>query len=118
MDLKERITAWVDAHQAEYFDDLSKLIAVDSAKGEALEGKPFGQGCADVLALGQDILKSHGFDSENDDNYVITADLNDKETRLHILGHLDVVGEGSGWSTDPYTIWTSCPPATAGAMTR
>ena len=41
MDLKERITAWVDAHQAEYFDDLSKLIAVDSAKGEALEGKPF-----------------------------------------------------------------------------
>jgi predicted ATP-grasp superfamily ATP-dependent carboligase len=80
MDLKERITAWVDAHQAEYFDDLSKLIAVDSAKGEALEGKPFGQGCADVLALGQDILKSHGFDSENDDNYVITADLNDKET--------------------------------------
>ena len=32
MDLKERITAWVDAHQAEYFDDLSKLIAVDSAK--------------------------------------------------------------------------------------
>lgn len=104
MDLKERITAWVDAHQAEYFDDLSKLIAVDSAKGEALEGKPFGQGCADVLALGQDILKSHGFDSENDDNYVITADLNDKETELGILAHLDIVPTGDGWSYDPLTM--------------
>ena len=104
MDLKERITAWVDAHQAEYFDDLSKLIAVDSAKDEALEGKPFGQGCADVLALGQDILKSHGFDSENDDNYVITADLNDKETELGILAHLDIVPTGDGWSYDPLTM--------------
>ena len=104
MDLKERITAWVDAHQAEYFDDLSKLIAVDSAKGEALEGKPFGQGCADVLALGQDILKSHGFDSESDNNYVITAALSDKETELGILAHLDIVPTGDGWSYDPLTM--------------
>ncbi len=100
MDLKERITAWVDAHQAEYFDDLSKLIAVDSAKGEALRASPSVR-AAPTLALGQDILKSHGFDSENDDNYVITADLNDKETELGF-----------------WRIWTSCPPATAGAMTR
>ena len=33
-----------------------------------------------------------GLSAQNHENYVGTADLNEKETRLHILGHLDVVG--------------------------
>ena len=32
-----------------------------------------------------------------------TVDLNDQDTALHILCHLDVVGEGTGWTvTAPY----------------
>ena len=43
------------------------------------------------------------FATHNYENYVGTADLNDQETALHILCHLDVLGEGTGWSvTAPY----------------
>ena len=39
----------------------------------------------------------------NYDNYVGTADLNDKEKQLDILAHLDVVPAGEGWQeTGPF----------------
>ena len=101
MEIKQSIISWAQAHEQEFFDDLSRLVAIDSARGEALPGKPYGQGCADVLACAQEILEERGFDSENHDNYVITADLNDQETELGILAHLDIVPTGDGWSFPP-----------------
>ncbi len=96
-----------------YFDDpktretlisaISRLVAVKSVKGEAEPGKPYGPGPAAALAEGLALAGEWGFHTENHENHVGSADLNDHETRLHILGHLDVVGEGTGWSTDPYT---------------
>ena len=96
-----------------YFDDpkaretliaaISRLVAVKSVRGEAQPGMPYGPGPAAALAEGLKLAGEWGFHTENHENQVGTADLNDKETRLHILGHLDVVGEGKGWSTDPYT---------------
>ena len=66
-------------------------------------GKPFGPGPAAALAEGLKLAEELGFATRNYDNYVGTADLNDKETALHILCHLDVVGEGTGWTvTEPY----------------
>ena len=56
-----------------------------------------------ALAEGLKLAEELGFATRNYDNYVGTADLNDKETALHILCHLDVVGEGTGWTvTEPY----------------
>ena len=64
---------------------------------------PFGPGPAAALAEGLKLAEELGFATRNYDNYVGTADLNDKETALHILCHLDVVGEGTGWTvTEPY----------------
>ena len=66
---------------------------------------PFGRGLADALALALGMVKELGLASRNFDNYVGTADLNDRETRLGILAHLDVVGEGAGWSSPPYAAY-------------
>lgn len=101
MDIKQSIIAWAEAHEREYLADLKELIAIDSAKGEALPGMPYGKGCADVLAKAQEILGKHGFDTINHDNYVITADLNDAETELGVLAHLDIVPTGDGWKLPP-----------------
>lgn len=96
-----------------YFDDpslrddliaaTSRLVSIQSVKGPAQPGKPFGPGPAEALAECLALAEEWGFTTGNCDNYVGTADLNGKETRLHILGHLDVVDEGYGWSTAPYT---------------
>ncbi len=101
MNIKQSIIDWTKAHEREYLADLKELIAIDSARADALPGMPYGKNCADVLAKGQEILSKYGFDSLNDDNYVITADLNDKETELGILAHLDIVPTGDGWKKPP-----------------
>lgn len=68
MEIKDRIISWAQAHQEEFFEDLKLLVSVDSSKGEATEGKPFGQGCAQALKVAQDILSKAGFASENHEN--------------------------------------------------
>lgn len=102
---QEKIEAyWSDpARERELVAAISRLVAVKSVKGEAEPGKPFGAGPAAALDEALKLCAELGFTTTDYDHYVGLADLNDKETRLHILGHLDVVGEGSGWSTDPYT---------------
>jgi succinyl-diaminopimelate desuccinylase len=102
MDIKERISKWVDEREADIIADISRLVAVKSIRGEASEGKPFGEGPAEALNLALDICREHGFKVINHDNYVMTADMNDKETVLDILAHLDVVGVGEGWDSDPF----------------
>ena len=102
---QEKIEAyWNDpARERELVAAISRLVAVKSVKGEAEPGKPFGPGPAAALDEALKLCAELGFTTTDYDHYVGLADLNDQETRLHILGHLDVVGEGSGWSTDPYT---------------
>ena len=80
-----------------------RLVEVKSVRGEPAPGAPFGPGPRACLDEAVALCRELGFESRNYDNYVGLADLNDAPTQLHILGHLDVVGEGKGWDTDPYT---------------
>jgi succinyl-diaminopimelate desuccinylase len=82
---------------------VTRLVAVESVRGEPAPGQPFGPGPAAALAAGLSLAKEWGLTATNYENYVGAVDLNDRETRLHILCHLDVVGAGEGWDTDPYT---------------
>jgi len=105
MDIREQIDA--------YFNDcdvregliaaVSRLVRVKSVKGDPAPDAPFGPGPRAALDEALALCAGLGFQTRNYDNYVGLCDLNDKPTQLHILGHLDVVGEGKGWDTDPYT---------------
>ena len=99
------ISAWFDAPQRreELLSALTRLVAVKSVKGEPAEGAPYGPGPRAALDEGLRLCAELGFTVRDYDHRVGLADLNDKPTGLHILGHLDVVGEGTGWDTDPYT---------------
>jgi len=105
MEFQDKITAyWADpARERELVALISRLVGVKSVKGLATEEAPFGAGPRAALDEAVKLCRELGFSAADYDHYVGTCDLNDKETALHILGHLDVVGEGSGWDTDPYT---------------
>ena len=90
------------AKQRELVAAVCRLVSVRSVKGEAQPGMPFGEGPARALDEALKLCDELGFATENHDGYVGTAELNDKDTILHILAHMDVVGEGKGWDTDPY----------------
>lgn len=102
---KERIDQYFadPAVRARLIDAVSRLVAVKSVKGPAEPGAPFGPGPKAALEEALKLCNELGFATQNYDGYVGLADLNDGPTQLHILAHLDVVGEGKGWDTDPYT---------------
>ena len=102
---QDKINAYFDdpARRAQLVEAISRLVRIRSVREEAQPGMPFGPGPAAALAEGLRLAEEMGFSVKNYDNYVGAVDLNDKETQLHILCHLDVVGEGTGWTvTEPY----------------
>ncbi len=102
---QEKIDAYFSdpAVRKELIAAVSRLVGVKSVREEPQPGAPFGPGPRAALDEAVKLCAELGFESRNYDNYVGIADLNDKPTQLHILGHLDVVGEGTGWNTEPYT---------------
>ena len=91
------------AVERQLVDAVSRLVRIRSVKGEGGPGMPFGEGPAKALEEALKLCGELGFATENVDGYVGTADLGEGPAGLHILGHLDVVGEGTGWTvTGPY----------------
>lgn len=100
---REKIDKFIDAHKTEMLEDIAELCKIDSAKGSYRAGKPYGQGCFEVLQAALHIAECYGFSINNYDSYVGTVDLNDKEKQLDILAHLDIVPAGDGWTvTEPF----------------
>lgn len=104
MTLKEQIHNWMTGREDEFTTALAPLIAIDSTMGEAAPGAPFGVGPRKALDAALELAEKWGLKTSLDDGYVGMADLNDKPDALHILAHLDVVGVGEGWDTDPFTL--------------
>lgn len=102
MERNEAISRWVEEHREDYLRDVCRLVRIRSVAGEAEPGKPFGPGPAAALEESMRLCSEHGFTVKDYDGYVMTADACAEETVLDILAHLDVVGEGDGWDTDPY----------------
>ena len=103
-EMQAKIRQWLNEHREEFVSDLAELCAVRSVKAEAEPGKPFGAECARMMGVAEKMASHYGFECKNWENYVVTADCGPKDRALDILAHLDVVGEGVGWDSDPYTV--------------
>ncbi len=104
MKYQQQLEAYISGKERELVAATARLVNIPSTKGEAAPGAPFGPGPANALAEAVKLGAEWGLSSASYDGYVGTFDLNDRETNLHILCHLDVVDPGEGWDTDPYTL--------------
>lgn len=77
-----------------------ELLAIDSVQSEATPTAPFGQGTADALKYVLNLAKDLGFKTVNHDNYIGYAECGEGE-EFAILGHLDTVPIGEGWTHNP-----------------
>ena len=101
--MQQRINEYFAGKEAQLVEAVSRMCRIDSTIGEAQPGMPFGPGPAAALEEMLKLSAELGLPGENLDGYVGTIDLNDQETELHILGHLDVVDGGEGWTmTQPF----------------
>ena len=102
MTLEERISEWVDAHEAELLRDIARIVAVPSVRGEPCGGAPFGPGPRAALDEMLRLCGEYGFRTEIYGGAMGSADFCDAPAALDILAHLDVVAPGGGWDSDPY----------------
>lgn len=98
MDINERI----ESYQEDMIRDLRVLVAHNSVAGTPQEGAPNGRAVADCLDDALTIARDLGFAVRNVDGYAGEASLGDSEEYVAVLGHLDIVPAGSGWSHDPF----------------
>lgn len=82
---------------------LQESIQIKSVEEEAKPGMPFGEGPAKALEHFLGVAKDLGFKTENFDNYVGHIDFGQGEETLGIVGHVDVVPEGTGWDYPPFS---------------
>ena len=98
MNLNERVLAMQD----DLLKTLQESIRIPSVHGPAAEGAPYG---AEVRQSLDHILKSAealGFSTVNMDGQVGWCEYGEGTEMVAVLGHLDVVPAGDGWSFDPW----------------
>lgn len=92
----------IDELKDELVASTQEILRIKSVEGQALEGMPYGLGVGEALECALDISSRLGFSTVNLDGYVGYAEYGEGEEYVGILGHLDVVPEGDGWSYPPY----------------
>lgn len=99
---KQKIFEYIDSQKENMIATLCELISYPSYQQEASEGAPFGKPVRECLDKALSICEGFGFKTHNYDGYAGTAEFTECEPILGILGHLDVVPEGTGWTYDPF----------------
>lgn len=85
--------------------DLTELIQINSELttfDPTRKHAPFGEGIDQALSFMLNLGKRDGFNTLNADHYAGHIELGNQDLYVGMVGHLDVVPAGSGWSYPPY----------------
>ena len=81
-----------------------ELIRIPSVYSESEDPeKPFGEGPSKALEYVLNLGKSLGFRTKNVDGYCGYIEFGEGDELVGIIGHLDVVPEGDGWTYPPFS---------------
>lgn len=94
MDLDTR----VQALQPQMIEALKELVRINSVEAAPAPGAPYGAGAAQCLDKALEISRQLGFATHNMDGHVGWAEYGQGEEMVAVLGHLDVVPAGDGWT--------------------
>lgn len=101
----EDITNAINEHREEFLEDLAKIIEVQSVRGPAVAGAPFGSGPREVLDVVTEIAGRYGFKTGIVNDAVAYAQWGDDDQHyIGVVGHLDVVAAGDGWTSAPFEL--------------
>lgn len=98
MTLNQRVLAT----QEELLACLQENLRIPSVEGQSAEGAPYGIACRESLDHVLKAASDLGFRTENVDGHMGWCEYGEGEEMIAVLGHLDVVPAGDGWSFDPW----------------
>lgn len=104
--MNSNINTWIENHKDELIKDIISLCSIPSVNAPSKGNMPFGEKAYKALSRALEMGKAYGFSTKNYDNYVGTLDFDETLPHtLDILGHVDVVPAGEGWTvTEPFNI--------------
>jgi len=86
----------------EIIKSVQGCVKIKSVEDEPKDGMPFGEGVHKALEYCLELSENLGFKTVNVDNMVGYAEYGLGDEMIAVLGHLDVVPEGDGWTYPPY----------------
>ncbi|MGX7109609.1 dipeptidase PepV [Facklamia miroungae] len=94
----------VTKRQEDLLADLFRMIRIRSVREDdlATPEAPVGPGPKKALEEFLKMAQEDGFETKQFGPLVGRVEIGEGDSTLGILGHLDVVPEGTGWDTDPY----------------
>lgn len=95
--MRKTVSDLLRERQDEIIKGIQESVQIDSVRGEAKEGAPFGEGPKKALEHALALAESMGFRTKNVDQYAGWAEFGEGEEMVAVLGHLDVVPAGEGW---------------------
>lgn len=98
MNLNERVLAM----EPQLLACLQENLQIPSVQGPALPDAPYGEDVQKSLAHALSAAEKLGFHATNMDNHVGWCEYGDGKEMIAVLGHLDVVPAGDGWTKDPW----------------
>ena len=100
--MDKKVYELIDSYRDEFVQMLQEWIRTPSVKGEAAPGAPFGADVRKMLDRAMLDARKLGFPVRDFDGYACDITLGDAENRIAVLGHLDVVPVGDGWTKPPF----------------
>ncbi len=86
----------------EIINSVRECVMIKSVEEEEIEGMPFGEGVHKCLEYCLKLSESMGFKTVNLDNMIGYGEYGEGDEMVAVLGHMDVVPEGDGWTYPPY----------------
>ena len=92
----------LEKYRPQLISNLQDMVRIRSVGSMPLEGKPFGEGVHQALNLALETASDLGFRAVNRDGMIGYAEYGSGKEMVAVLGHLDVVPEGKGWTYPPF----------------
>ena len=100
--MNQKVSGLIDGYRETYIETLREWVKIPSVRSEAEEGAPFGREIRRMLDRAMTDARKLGFPVRDFDGYACDITLGDAEEKIAVLGHLDVVPVGDGWTRPPF----------------
>lgn len=105
--LQKEIDEYLAQNWEQVVADIDALVQIPSMEdmAQAAEGAPYGPGPRVALDAALALAQREGLDAHNCEGYIGYADLpGEMPTQIGIIGHVDVVAPGPGWTFEPFHV--------------
>ena len=96
------LNSCVEAQKESLIAALRQNLRVPSVQGAPEAGAPYGSAVRESLEHVLKTAEALGFRTENMDGHLGWCEYGEGVEMIAVLGHLDVVSAGDGWSCDPF----------------